>query len=162
MEKVFLLLGTNLGDRAENLTRARNMIAFRAGQMVSTSAIYETAPWGKTDQPGFLNQCIAIYTLHSPEALLAILQKTEKEIGRETAEKWGPRLIDIDILLYGSKTFSSEQLTIPHPYLHLRRFTMLPLNEIASQVLHPVLHRTIAELFQQCDDSSAVSLYQTL
>ena len=160
MEKVFLLLGTNLGERAANLNSARNLIAFRAGQIMSTSAIYETAPWGKTDQPGFLNQCIEILTMNAPEELLRILQKIEKEIGRETSEKWGPRLIDIDILFYGNRNITLEQLTIPHPYLHQRRFTLLPLAEIAAEFRHPVINKTVKQLLKACDDKSDVQRYE--
>ena len=160
MEKVFLLLGTNLGERAANLSSARNLIAFRAGQIMATSAIYETAPWGKTDQPGFLNQCIEILTMHAPEELLRILQKIEKEIGRETTEKWGPRLIDIDILFYGDRNITLEQLTIPHPYLHQRRFTLLPLAEIAAEFKHQVLNKTVKQLLKACDDKSDVQRYK--
>lgn len=160
MENVFLLLGTNLGDRAANLKSARNLIAFRAGQIIATSSVYETAPWGKTDQPGFLNQCLAINTQHSPEELLRILQKTEKEIGRESTEKWGPRLIDIDILFYEDRTTATDQLTIPHPYLHQRRFTLLPLAEIAAKFKHPILNKSVENLLKVCEDQSEVKLYQ--
>lgn len=159
MEKVFLLLGTNLGDRTANLSSARNLIAFRAGQITSTSGIYETAPWGKTDQPGFLNQCIEILTMHAPQELLRILQKIEKEIGRETTEKWGPRLIDIDILFYGQQKISIEHLTVPHPYLHQRRFTLLPLSEIAANFMHPILNTSVKNLLEVCEDQSDVTLF---
>ena len=127
---------------------------------MSTSAIYETAPWGKTDQPGFLNQCIEILTMNAPEELLRILQKIEKEIGRETTEKWGPRLIDIDILFYGDRSITLEQLTIPHPYLHQRRFTLLPLAEIAAEFRHPVINKTVKQLLKACDDKSDVQRYE--
>jgi 2-amino-4-hydroxy-6-hydroxymethyldihydropteridine diphosphokinase len=160
MENVFLLLGTNLGDRVANLNSARNLIAFRAGQIIASSSIYETAPWGKTDQPGFLNQCLAINTLHSPEELLRILQKTEKEIGRESTEKWGPRLIDIDILFYEDQTISLDQLTIPHPYMHQRKFTLLPLSEIAANFMHPILNTSVKNLLEVCEDQSDVTLYE--
>jgi 2-amino-4-hydroxy-6-hydroxymethyldihydropteridine diphosphokinase len=153
---VFLLLGTNLGDRFENLLVARNHVAITTGKIITESSIYETAAWGKTDQGPFLNQVIEIETDSTPTALLAQLLSIESIMGRVREEKWGPRLIDLDILLYDEIIVQSESLTIPHPALHRRRFTLIPLAEIAANIVHPVLQKSIATLLKECSDDSAV------
>ena len=153
---VFLLLGTNLGHRGDNLAAAIHHIGERVGKIVRTSSHYRTAAWGKTDQPEFFNQVIEVETFSSPEEVLAQVLAIEALLGRERKEKWGERLIDIDILYYGHRIIQSAELIIPHPQLQNRRFTLVPLCEIAPEFIHPLLHQTNSELLEQCPDQLAV------
>ena len=144
---IYLSLGSNLGERRRNLREAIKLLK----QFVSInqeSAIYETAPWGKVDQPPFLNQCLAGTTDLSPQQLLEQTQKIELTIGRTPSEHWGPRLIDIDILLYDQLILNTPTLTIPHLYLAERAFVLVPLAEIAPQLIHPIFKQTMQTLLQ--------------
>ena len=152
----YLLLGSNLGDRAARLARARRDLAATAGRLAAASALYETAAWGLEDQPGFLNQVLAVETELSAPALLAACLAAEQQQGRERLVRWAARTLDVDILLFGSEVTTSQYLTIPHPALPGRRFALVPLAEIAPQLRHPVLCRTIAELLADCPDTLAV------
>jgi 2-amino-4-hydroxy-6-hydroxymethyldihydropteridine diphosphokinase len=154
---IFLLLGTNLGDRSQHLAMARAQIEAKAGQIVRSSAIYQTAAWGKTDQPDFYNQVIEIESILSPDDLLRTTSAIEEAMGRVRTETWGARTMDIDILLYGDVIVEREQLTIPHPRMNSRRFTLIPLAEIAPEVIHPVEQKTIRELLAICSDTLNVS-----
>ena len=156
---MFLLLGSNLGDRKKNLTVARNEIELAVGPIIKTSSLYQTAAWGKTDQPDFLNQAIEVETSLSPEEALLQILKMEISLGRRRKEKWGERIIDIDILLYGDIVTNSPQLTIPHPRLPNRRFALVPLTEIAADVVHPELQKTIRELLEVCPDKLEVHAF---
>jgi 2-amino-4-hydroxy-6-hydroxymethyldihydropteridine diphosphokinase len=152
---IFLLLGTNLGDRSQNLKLAREKVgAF--GKIVKTSSIYTTEAWGKTDQPSFYNQVLQIESELNPQNLLASLLETEKEIGRVRLEKWGPRIIDIDLLFYGNHIISGDDLIVPHPGIPHRRFTLLPLYEIAPELMHPSLKKNISTLLNECTDTLPV------
>ena len=153
---IFLLLGTNLGDRAGHLEAARTALADRAGRLVNTSALYETAAWGRTDQPAFLNQAIALSSSLDAHALLNVMLDIEQSLGRERRELWGPRVIDIDLLLYSDQVIDTATLQVPHPRMPLRRFALMPLAEIAGDVIHPVLHKKISELLAECPDQLAV------
>jgi 2-amino-4-hydroxy-6-hydroxymethyldihydropteridine diphosphokinase len=159
--KAYLLLGANLGDRLATLQKATDLIAARIGQVVHQSGLYETAPWGVTDQPAFLNQVLAVKTTMEPEEVLNQTQAIEQELGRVRLEKWGARLIDIDLLYYDQLVLQTDRLTIPHPYLHQRRFTLMPLVEIAPDFLHPVLTKTNAMLLAACEDEGMVTLILT-
>ena len=153
MKKItFLLLGTNLGDRKKNLSIARNAIEVSVGTILKASSIYQTAAWGKTDQPDFLNQALEVQTALSAEDVLAEILKIERAMGRKRDQHWGERIIDIDILLFEKKMISSSTLTIPHPQLQNRRFALEPLAEIGSDVTHPLLQLTIQEMLEQCPD----------
>lgn len=154
---VFLLLGSNLGDRPQVLAAAREAIAELAGSIVNQSAVYETAPWGITDQPAFLNQVIEISTFLLPEDLLRIILNIEHDLGRVRYERWGARVIDIDILYFGQTIMDSARLTLPHPRIQDRRFVLAPLAEIAPGFAHPLLQKTSAQLLKECPDTSEVS-----
>jgi 2-amino-4-hydroxy-6-hydroxymethyldihydropteridine diphosphokinase len=153
---MFLLLGSNLGDRLANLDEAKRQL----GNVVASSSVYETAAWGNTNQGSFLNQVVQIDSKLSPENLLKRIQDIETSMGRKRLEKWGPRLIDIDILFYGNQIINSDNLIVPHPEIQNRRFALTPLAEIAPSFLHPVLKKTISTLLKECKDPLPVTRLQ--
>jgi 2-amino-4-hydroxy-6-hydroxymethyldihydropteridine diphosphokinase len=157
---VYLLLGSNLGDRKANLLQAQNSIR-HFGTILTTSSLYQTQAWGNTQQPDFLNQVIQISYKKSPHQLLTEVLGIENEIGRQRTEKWGPRIIDIDILFFGSVTLAEKNLTIPHPEIAKRRFTLFPLVEIAPDFIHPVLGKNCVHLLEECTDLSVVELFKS-
>lgn len=152
MSEVYLLTGGNLGNRLENLRLAEAAIGSKVGKVVQRSSIYETAAWGITDQPPFLNQVLLVQTALAPEAVLKTLLAIENEMGRQRMVKYGARSIDLDILFYDNKVIDNEHLTIPHPALHLRRFVLVPLAELAPAFVHPVLQSSMTQLLQNCQD----------
>jgi len=156
MPLAYLLTGANLGERKKQLELATALIFERAGAKVALSAYYESTAWGKTDQPAFLNQAICIHTSLPPETLLHQLLLIEQQLGRVRGEKYGPRLIDIDILLYDQLHLQQQELVIPHPELPNRRFALVPLAEIAVDYCHPVLHCTVGTLLAHCTDQGEV------
>ena len=157
MSTAHLLIGGNLEDRKENLLTAVSLINEQCGHLTRSSSIYETEAWGKTDQPSFLNQALEISTSLNARQLLRKILKIEKEMGRVRKEKLGPRIIDIDILLYENEIHDLRFLKIPHPEMHNRRFVLVPLVEIAPTLQHPVLKKTIAELLEECPDNLEVT-----
>ncbi|NBB21229.1 2-amino-4-hydroxy-6-hydroxymethyldihydropteridine diphosphokinase [Runella sp. CRIBMP] len=159
-QSVFLLLGANLGEREATLAKAMDLISERIAPVTLQSHLYETAPWGVTDQPAFLNQVISIKTVLTPEELLSQTLEIEKQLGRERRLRWGARVIDIDMLYYSDLILDTENLHLPHPRLHQRRFTLVPLVEIAPDFVHPVLHKTNQELLNECTDDSQVSVFE--
>ena len=152
MSTAYLLIGGNLGNRTAYLQNATELIRQSCGNIVHSSAIYETAAWGVTDQPSFYNQAIALETTLSPEALMQQLLGIEEQMGRKRMVKMGPRIIDLDILLIDDVIMSTGLLTLPHPALPFRGFALLPLCEIAPALIHPVLHRSISQLLEECRD----------
>ena len=156
MEKTYLITGSNEGEPARNLQNAALLIETECGRIARRSSLYQTAAWGKTDQPDFLNQVLEIETNLAPEILIQTLLDIELKMGRQRKIKYGPRLIDIDILLYGDLVINQPQLKIPHPHLHQRRFVLEPLNELAPGVVHPVFNKTIGQLLEECADPLAV------
>ena len=156
MERVYLATGSNMGDKAANLAKALELIELYVGNLVQASSIYRTAAWGKEDQADFLNQVMAIDTHLAPEALLLAVMEIEQQMGRERRVRWGERLIDIDILFYGTMISHSQRLTIPHPFIQERNFVLQPLLEIAPDFVHPLLQKNIRELAAACPDPLAV------
>ena len=156
MEDVYLLFGSNEGDKVKHIERAVSMVQHKAGQIKRISSLYETEPWGLKEQQSFINQAAQIDCNLAPAILLQLLKSIEHEMGRREGTKWGPRIVDIDILFYGNQIIDTPQLVIPHPFLQDRRFTLEPLNEIAPDLIHPVFHKTIRQLFAECTDTSNV------
>ena len=152
---VYLSLGSNVGDRETQLRDAQPRLG-AAGRVAAVSSFYETEPVEFTQQPWFLNCALALETGKTPQQLMTEILRIEEEMGRRRLEKKGPRLIDIDILLFDQVVIDSTNLTIPHPAMHLRRFVLEPLVEIAPQVLHPVLKKTIRELRDALPPGQAV------
>lgn len=153
---VYLLIGSNIGDRKKHLSDALWAIETQAGAIRGRSSVYETAAWGNVNQAPFYNQAIRISTFLDPHVLLTQLQLIERSMGRERKEKWGERVIDIDILLYGDQIIDTPDLKIPHPELQNRRFALIPMAEIADDLIHPKLFQTIHELLKNCPDALAV------
>ncbi|HXP68777.1 MAG TPA: 2-amino-4-hydroxy-6-hydroxymethyldihydropteridine diphosphokinase [Candidatus Dormibacteraeota bacterium] len=156
MNTAYLSLGSNMGDRAENIARAIAALRQRGVRVTQESSLYETEPLEIRDQPWFLNCAIAAETEFSPERLMEVLLEIEREMGRERLVLRGPRLIDMDILLYGSDIVRGSGLEIPHPRMAERKFVLVPLAEIAEEVNHPVAMMTIAEMLAATADRSEV------
>ncbi|MBT3321982.1 MAG: 2-amino-4-hydroxy-6-hydroxymethyldihydropteridine diphosphokinase [Anaerolineae bacterium] len=152
MKRVFIALGTNLGDRLDNLRKAIASFSPEL-QIIRESAIYETPPWGYEDQPAFLNMVIEAKTRLEPDSLLSYLQEKEKSLGRVKNFRNGPRQIDLDILFYDNLILNEEKLTIPHPQLHKRAFVLVPLAEIAPAFKHPLLGKKIKTFLHDVDIS---------
>lgn len=152
----YLLIGGNLGDRMANLQSACERIEAATGDIISASGVYETAAWGNTEQPSFLNQVLVLQTTMAPEQLMSALLDIEASMGRVRMEKMGPRIIDIDILLVDDMVLDTTLVQLPHPALHLRRFALTPLSEVAPGKRHPLLQKTVSELLTVCPDALAV------
>ncbi|MES2702260.1 MAG: 2-amino-4-hydroxy-6-hydroxymethyldihydropteridine diphosphokinase [Bacteroidota bacterium] len=160
MNDVYLSLGSNEGDRVLWLQKAIELLAVQCGVVVQQSAVYETAAWGITDQAAFLNMAVQMQTTLTAAEVLKEILEIETLLGRQRDVKWGPRTLDIDILLFNNDIIDTEALTVPHPYLHERRFTLLPLAEIAPAMEHPRLHATMSELLRNCRDALEVTIYE--
>ncbi|MGZ5191120.1 MAG: 2-amino-4-hydroxy-6-hydroxymethyldihydropteridine diphosphokinase [Flavisolibacter sp.] len=159
MNKAYLIIGGNMGNRLLILAQARESIGDACGKIIIQSSVYETAAWGKEDQEAFLNQVILIETqLSSPDLLQSIL-KIEEKLGRKRLMKYGPRIIDIDILFFNDDVINIEGLKVPHPQMQNRRFVLLPLNEIAPHIFHPILKKNVSQLLADCPDTLAVNKF---
>ena len=159
MNTAYLLIGGNLGNRKENLSKAIELISEQCGTLIKSSSLYETAAWGITEQPSFLNQALEISTSLNAKQLMRKILKIETMMGRVRKDKFGPRTIDIDILFYENEIHDLLFLKIPHPELQNRRFVLVPLAEINSELQHPVLKKTIAELLEECPDNLDVKKF---
>ncbi|KLT65541.1 2-amino-4-hydroxy-6-hydroxymethyldihydropteridine diphosphokinase [Pedobacter sp. BMA] len=154
----YLLLGGNLGNREENLDQAIDLIGKGIGEIEVISSRYETAAWGKTDQPSFLNQAVAVKTRLSAIQVLEKALEIEQVLGRVRKDKWGERLIDIDLILFGNEVIDiADKLQVPHPHMQSRKFVMMPLAEIAPDIVHPVLGKTILDISENISDQLDVN-----
>ncbi|MCI0690368.1 2-amino-4-hydroxy-6-hydroxymethyldihydropteridine diphosphokinase [candidate division KSB1 bacterium] len=156
-DRVFIALGSNLGDRAAWLRQAQEkLFGAPTVQLVAASTVYETEPVGKIDQPAFLNQVLEVRTTLAPENLLSRLLQVERELGRARNERWGPRNIDLDLLAFGGCILKTGRLTLPHPELHRRRFVLQPWAEIAPEFIVPGFSATVEGLLKNCGDNNRV------
>lgn len=159
MNTAYLLLGSNEGDRLQWLYDALAQLD-QHGLFADLSPVYETAAWGLEDQPPFLNAALCLQTKLSADDLLKVIQTIEFNLGRQRELKWGQRTLDIDILFYNDMVIDSEELKIPHPHLQNRRFALIPLNDIAPNLVHPMLKQSVATLLMHCPDQLPVLPYE--
>ena len=154
LNTVYLLLGSNSGNRYENLRNAAKKIAAQAGTVLYCSPYYETPVWGEIPMDPFYNCALEMVTPLEEQDFLRELMEIELSMGRNEKERSGPRIIDIDILLFGDRIIDEENLKVPHPRMHLRRFALTPLNDIAPGVQHPLLEKPVSQLLEECTDDS--------
>ena len=159
MNKLYILLGSNMGNSKSNLLLAEKYIAKKIGAVIRKSNFYETAAWGNTNQADFLNQVIIVVSKHTAEKVIEKILAIEKEMGRIRTKKNAPRLIDIDILFFNKEIIKTQNLTVPHPALQNRRFVLVPLNELSPNFIHPVLNTTIHQLLLTCPDILTVKKF---
>lgn len=162
MNYVYLLLGGNLGNREQNLRRALRHIEQLCGSVQKQSALYETAAWGNTEQPAFLNQAVMITTALTAADLLHTLLQIEKDMGRVREEKYAPRIIDIDILFYNRDVIDLPGLQVPHPEMTRRLFVLMPLAELVPHKIHPVHKKSVKQLLAECADTLPVTRYRAV
>lgn len=149
MSTAYIGIGSNLGRREENCEKAISLLTAYGISVIKRSSMIETRPWGVTEQPDFINMAIEIETVLKPEELLHLLKKIEIEAGRQPAYRWGPRALDLDILLYDDLVMKTPELDIPHPHIAEREFVLRPLAEIAPEMIHPVIQKNIRELLTE-------------
>ncbi len=159
MHTVYLLLGSNKGNRKRFLALARQLIQQHAGFIIQSSPVFVTEPWGNDNQPKYLNQALKVNTHETPFRLLKTLKRIEKVLGRVNKHHYSARTIDIDILFYDNTLLKAKNLIIPHPRLHLRNFTLVPLMELDKSYTHPVLQKSIEQLMKECEDTLKVSIF---
>ncbi len=160
LEKIYLHTGSNLGQKEEHLERAMQLIDENIGRITAQSDIYETEAWGNNDQPNFVNQAFEVLTSLSPTELMSQILKIEASMGRIRSQKWTARIIDIDIIFYGDQIIKTENLVIPHPFMHERNFVLIPLLEIAEDFIHPGLSLSIRKLVDHSKDRLKVKAFQ--
>ena len=161
MNEVYLQLGSNIGDRLDNLDQSIKIITERIGNVLEKSSVYESTPWGVENQRNFLNQVIFVESNFDPYTILDLVLQIEKDMGRIRIEKWGERIIDIDILFIDDLIIESENLCIPHEFIAKRKFVLQPMCEIAPGFIHPKLNKTIIQLLEECIDDEKVNVYAT-
>lgn len=159
MKQVVLLLGGNMGNRLDFIHRAQRKIEQRAGKIIQSSAVYESAPWGFAAENSFYNQVVIVETPLGPFDILENILTIEKELGRvRSGKNYSSRTMDIDILFYDQEMIDTTELVIPHPQLHKRRFTLIPLVEILPGWIHPGFNQSLTTLLENCEDKSSVTL----
>ena len=161
MNEVYLQLGSNIGDRLDNLDQSIKIITERIGNVLEKSSVYESTPWGVENQRNFLNQVIFVESNFDAYTILDLVLQIEKDMGRIRIEKWGERIIDIDILFIDDLIIESENLCIPHEFIAKRKFVLQPMCEIAPGFIHPKLNKTISQLLEECIDDEKVNVYAT-
>lgn len=158
MNKAYLLLGSNEGNREEWLERCLDMLS-EHGNITALSAIYETEAWGLAEQPDFLNTAVCLETELDPTQLLAEIQQIEAALERQRTVKWGQRTLDIDIIFYNDDVIDQPDLVVPHPYLQDRGFALIPICELVPDYIHPVLQKSVTTLLEECADTLPVRMY---
>ncbi|RKD14345.1 2-amino-4-hydroxy-6-hydroxymethyldihydropteridine diphosphokinase [Pelobium manganitolerans] len=156
MKRVFLGLGSNVGDKMAYLQKALALVAERVGAIEKVSSFYATKAWGKTNEDDFYNAAVEMQTNLTAFEVLKTVQKIETELDRVRKEKWGARTVDIDVLFYESDVIATEELKVPHPFITDRRFVLVPLAEIAEQLIHPIKKKSVQKLLEQCTDNLSV------
>jgi 2-amino-4-hydroxy-6-hydroxymethyldihydropteridine diphosphokinase len=156
MHRAVLSLGSNVGDKLQHLYDAKKQFIENGNRIIKQSSVYETEAWGNKDQDAFYNEVIEVDSGMTTDWLMKLILYTEKSLGRTRDKKWAPRTIDIDILFYDDKIIHEENLTIPHPHLHERKFVLIPLNEILPNLIHPVFKKPISQLLMELKDSLRV------
>lgn len=159
-EIIYIGLGSNLGDRRASLQSALNQLGEQVGTILRTSSIYSSEPWGEPDQPWFWNMVVQMETSHSPQFVMQVLLDIERALGRERQEKNGPRIMDLDILLFGQKIIQEGNLQIPHPRMGVRNFVLIPLMEIAENLQIPGSDQTVEDLYLANQDELEVCLLE--
>ena len=157
-EHIYLLTGSNIGNKREHLNKAKLLIGERIGKVQRSSGFYLTQAWGGIEQEDYINQALEVRTYHSPELTLRLLMEIERELGRERSTPNAARIIDIDILFFGYKKIRTKELVVPHPKFHERNFAMLPMMELNGDFIHPVFQMAIDELYFESKDPLDVTL----
>ena len=152
LEKIYIHTGSNLGQKEKHLAQARQFIHENIGRITAQSDLFETEAWGITDQPNFVNQALEVATNLSPDQVMNQILNIELKMGRVRNQKWASRLIDIDIIFFSDRIIKTENLIIPHPFMHERNFVLVPLLEIAESFIHPELNLSIKELYKRSKD----------